>query len=117
MLSGEASGAYPINNCQVSSKYMQNITLSDATGKGKESKFTIKAYLLDDKGKEIAKDTQTFEKNLVDNPYSTEVTFSNVKQLDKMCIRDSIGTFCNIINTICTPGTLFKCFKLIGIPS
>ena len=50
MLSGEASGAYPINNCQVSSKYMQNITLSDATGKGKESKFTIKAYLLDDKG-------------------------------------------------------------------
>lgn len=82
MLSGEASGAYPINNCQVSSKYMQNITLSDATGKGKESKFTIKAYLLDDKGKEIAKDTQTFEKNLVDNPYSTEVTFSNVKQLD-----------------------------------
>ncbi len=82
MSSGETSGAYPINNCQVSSKYMQNITLSDATGKGKESKFTIKAYLLDDKGKEIAKDTQTFEKNLVDNPYSTEVTFSNVKQLD-----------------------------------
>lgn len=86
MLSGESAGAYPINTCTVSSAYKQIITLSDSTGKGKESDFTVKAFLVDDKGNVLSKADSSFKKDVAHGAYSFDVSFDDVDKLDNASV-------------------------------
>ena len=95
MQSGESAGAYPINTCAVSSTYKQTVTLSDSTGKGKESDFTVKAFLVNDKGSVVAKDESSFKKEIAHSAYSFSVSFNDVDKLDNASVVLEITTVGN----------------------
>ncbi len=92
MSSGEAAGAYPINTCTISSAYKQIVTLSDSTGKGKESDFTVKAFLVDSEGSVLSQYEETFKKEIAHSAYSFDVSFENVDKLDNASVVMEITT-------------------------
>ncbi len=81
MESGEGTGAYPINNYEVSSRYRQNLTLTDSFRKVKNTNILIRSFIVDLEGNVISSVSKTIKRDKAVEAQTIALDYSGVSEL------------------------------------